>query len=91
MNFARSRFYYKNENTIFRVYVAKNGQPKINAQVRIYGVNTVNPPTLDIVDYTDANGLIEFSDEGYTLTDVDEVTLTSAPVNGSKIDFVYLY
>jgi hypothetical protein len=37
------------------------------------------------------NGLIEFSDEGYTLTDVDEVTLTSAPVNGSNIDFVYLY
>jgi hypothetical protein len=37
------------------------------------------------------NGLIEFNDEGYNLTDVNEVTLTSAPVNGSKIDFVYLY
>ena len=55
----------KNENTIFRVYVAKNGQPKINAQVRIYGVHTVNPPTLDIVDYTDANGLIEFNLNNY--------------------------
>jgi hypothetical protein len=37
------------------------------------------------------NGLVEYNEEGYILTDVDEVTLTSAPVNGSKIDFVYLY
>ncbi len=37
------------------------------------------------------NGLIEFSEEGYNLTDVNEITLTSAPVNGSSIEFVYLY
>jgi hypothetical protein len=37
------------------------------------------------------NGLIEYNDEGYQLTDTNEITLTSAPVNGSKMDFVYLY
>jgi hypothetical protein len=37
------------------------------------------------------NGLVEYNDEGYQLTDTNEVTLTSAPVNGSKMDFVYLY
>ena len=51
---------------------------------------TLNHKINSIINIT-TNGLIEFSDEGYTLTDVDEVTLTSAPVNGSNIDFVYLY
>jgi hypothetical protein len=37
------------------------------------------------------NGLIEFNEESYNLTDVNEITLTSAPVNGSSIEFVYLY
>jgi len=37
------------------------------------------------------NGLIEFNEESYNLTDVNEITLTSAPINGSIIDFVYLY
>ena len=37
------------------------------------------------------NGLIEYNDEGYQLTDTNQITLTSAPVNGSKMDFVYLY
>ena len=37
------------------------------------------------------NGLIEFEEENYQLTDKNEVTLTGAPVNGSRIDFVYLY
>ena len=37
------------------------------------------------------NGLVEYNDEGYQLTGNNQVTLTSAPVNGSKIDFVYLY
>ncbi len=55
----------KNENTIFRVYVAKNGQPKINAEVRIFGVNSVNPPTLDLIEYSDGNGLVEFNLNNY--------------------------
>ena len=37
------------------------------------------------------NGLIEFNDEGYQLTGKNQITLTSAPVFGSKIDFLYLY
>ena len=37
------------------------------------------------------NGLIEYNEEGYQLTGTNQVTLTSSPVNGSKIDFVYLY
>jgi hypothetical protein len=37
------------------------------------------------------NGLVEYNDEGYQLTGNNQITLTSAPVNGSKIDFVYLY
>lgn len=37
------------------------------------------------------NGLIEYNDEGYQLTDTNQITLTSNPVNGSKMDFVYLY
>jgi hypothetical protein len=37
------------------------------------------------------NGLVEYNDEGYQLTGKKQITLTSAPVYGSKIDFVYLY
>jgi hypothetical protein len=37
------------------------------------------------------NGLVEYNDEGYQVTGKNQITLTSAPVNGSKIDFVYLY
>jgi hypothetical protein len=37
------------------------------------------------------NGLIEFDDEGYQITGQKQITLTSAPVFGANIDFVYLY
>jgi hypothetical protein len=37
------------------------------------------------------NGLIEFSDEGYEITGQKQITLTSAPVFGATLDFVYLY
>ena len=50
----------KQDDTIYRVYVSLNGQPKVNAKVRIYGVNSVNPPAIDLTEYTDANGLAEF-------------------------------
>ena len=38
----------KQDDTIYRVYVSLNGQPKVNAKVRIYGVNSVNPPAIDL-------------------------------------------
>jgi hypothetical protein len=37
------------------------------------------------------NGLIEYGDEGYQIISSNQITLTSAPVNGAKMDFVYLY
>ena len=55
----------KQDDTIYRVYVSLNGQPKVNAKVRIYGVNSVNPPAIDITEYTDANGLAEFNLNDY--------------------------
>ena len=32
-----------------------------------------------------------FSDEGYEITGQKQITLTSAPVFGATLDFVYLY
>ncbi len=55
----------KQDDTIYRVYVSLNGQPKVNSKVRIYGVNSVNPPTIDLTEYTDANGLVEFNLNDY--------------------------
>ena len=37
------------------------------------------------------NGLVEYNEESYQLTDKNQITLTSAPVYGSKIDILYLY
>ena len=55
----------KQNDTIYRVYVSLNGQPKVNAKVRIYGVNSVNPPAIDLTEFTDANGLAEFNLNDY--------------------------
>lgn len=55
----------KQNDTIYRVYVSLNGQPKVNSKVRIYGVNSVNPPAIDLTEYTDANGLVEFNLNDY--------------------------
>lgn len=57
------------------------------------GVNIVfdlNENISSIISVT-TNGLVEYSDEGYQLTGKNQITLTSAPVFGSKIDFLYLY
>ena len=55
----------KQDDTIYRVYVSLNGQPKVNSKVRIYGVNSINPPAIDLTEYTDANGLAEFNLNDY--------------------------
>lgn len=55
----------KNE-TILRVYVGYNGQPKLSAKVVIDGV-TQNAPysPFVITEYTDVNGLAEFNLQDY--------------------------
>lgn len=55
----------KQDDTIYRVYVSLNGQPKVNAKVRIYGVNSINPPAIDLTEFSDANGLVEFNLNDY--------------------------
>jgi hypothetical protein len=46
---------------------------------------------IDSIISITTNGLVEYSDEGYQITGNKQITLTSAPVYGSKMDFVYLY
>jgi hypothetical protein len=52
----------KNNDTILRVYVGYDGQPKLSAKVVIDGV-TPNAPYVPFVitEYTDVNGLAEFN------------------------------
>ena len=56
----------KQDDTILRVYVGYNGQPKLSAKVVIDGV-TQNPPQSPFVmtEFTDVNGLAEFNLKDY--------------------------
>jgi hypothetical protein len=56
----------KNNDTILRVYVGYDGQPKLSAKVVIDGV-TPNAPYVPFVitEYTDVNGLAEFNLKDY--------------------------
>ena len=56
----------KKNDTILRVYVGYNGQPKTAAKVVIDGVKQ-NPPYTPFVmsDYTDINGLVDFNLNDY--------------------------
>lgn len=56
----------KQNDTILRVYVGYNGQPKLSAKVVIDGV-TPNAPYVPFVmtEYTDVNGLAEFNLKDY--------------------------
>ena len=84
--------YYKGKGDI--IYDQFGNQLQVGRESFTFNGNdlffTLSQKVNSIISIT-TNGLIEYSDEGYTLTNVDEVTLTSAPVNGAKIDFVYLY
>ncbi|NBV68014.1 MAG: hypothetical protein EBR74_05690 [Flavobacteriia bacterium] len=56
----------KKNETILRVYVGYNGQPKLSAKVIINGVTQNAPYTpLVMTEYTDVNGLAEFNLEQY--------------------------
>lgn len=56
----------KQDDTVLRVYVGYNGQPKLSAKVIIDGVEQ-NPPysPFVITEYTDVNGLAEFNLKDY--------------------------
>jgi len=56
----------RKNDTVLRVYVGYNGQPKLNAKVVIDGV-TQNPPYSPFVmsEVTDVNGLVEFNLKDY--------------------------
>jgi hypothetical protein len=84
--------YYKGKGDI--IYDQFGKELQVGRESFIFNGNdlffTLNQKINSVISIT-TNGLVEYNEEGYILTDVDEVTLTSAPVNGSKIDFVYLY
>ena len=56
----------KKDDTILRVYVGYNGQPKLGAKIVIDGV-TQNAPYTPFVmsEFTDVNGLAEFNLKDY--------------------------
>ena len=84
--------YYKGKGDI--IYDQFGKELQVGRESFIFNGNdlffTLSQKINSVISIT-TNGLVEYNEEGYILTDVDEVTLTSAPVNGSKIDFVYLY
>jgi hypothetical protein len=84
--------YYKGKGDI--IYDQFGKELQVGRETFIFNGNdlffTLNQKINSVISIT-TNGLVEYNEEGYILTDVDEVTLTSAPVNGSNIDFVYLY
>ena len=84
--------YYKGKNN--KMYDQFGNELTVARETFTYnGTNlvfNVSQKINSIISIT-TNGLVEYSDEGYQLTGKDQITLTSAPVNGSTIELVYLY
>ena len=84
--------YYKGKND--KMYDQFGNELQVGRETFTYNGNdlsfTLSQKINTVISIT-TNGLIEFDEENYQLTDKNEVTLTGAPVNGSRIDFVYLY
>jgi hypothetical protein len=84
--------YYKGKNNI--MYDQHGHELTVSRESFTFnGVDLVfdlNEKISSIISIT-TNGLVEYNDEGYQLTGKNQITLTSAPVYGSKIDFLYLY
>lgn len=84
--------YYKGKND--KMYDQFDNELQVGRETFTYNGNdlsfTLSQKINTVISIT-TNGLIEFDEENYQLTDKNEVTLTGAPVNGSRIDFVYLY
>lgn len=84
--------YYKGKND--KMYDQFGNELQIGRETFTYNGNDLSftlSQKINTVISIATNGLIEFEEENYQLTDKNEVTLTGAPVSGSRIDFVYLY
>ena len=84
--------YYKGKND--KMYDQFGNELQVGRETFTYNGNDLSftlSQKINTVISIATNGLIEFEEENYQLTDKNEVTLTGAPVNGSRIDFVYLY
>jgi hypothetical protein len=84
--------YYKGKNN--KMYDQYGNELQVGRETYIYDGVFLTFELLNnissIISVT-TNGLIEYGDEGYQITSSNQITLTSAPVNGAKMDFVYLY
>ena len=84
--------YYKGKND--KMYDQFGNELQVGRETFVFDGNNLSfiltHNVKSIISVT-TNGLIEFSEEGFQITNKNNVTLTSAPVNGSKIDFVYLF
>ena len=84
--------YYKGRNN--KMYDQNGNELQVGREsFNFNGVNLVFDlqEKINSVISVTTNGLIEFSEEGYEITGQKQITLTSAPVFGSTLDFVYLY
>ena len=84
--------YYKGKNNI--MYDQHGNELQVGRESFIFNGNdlffNLSQKISTIISVT-TNGLVEYGDEGYQITDKNQITLTGAPVNGAKMDFVYLY
>ena len=84
--------YYKGRNN--KMYDQNGNELQVGRESFDFnGVNLVfdlQEKISSVISVT-TNGLIEFSEEGYEITGQKQITLTSAPVFGATLDFVYLY
>lgn len=84
--------YYKGKNSVF---IDNYGKPiYVATEYFVYNGSSlsfdVTNAISDVVSF-DINGLVEEEGGGFEITGTKEITLTSAPIVGSKIGVVYLY
>ena len=84
--------YYKGKNNI--MYDQFGNELTVGRETFTYNGSSLTFELLNniksVISVT-TNGLVEYNDESYVITPSNKITLTGAPVNGAKIDFVYLY
>jgi len=84
--------YYKGKNNI--MYDQFGNELTVGRETFTYNGSSITFELLNniksVISVT-TNGLVEYNDESYVIIPSNKITLTGAPVNGAKIDFVYLY
>lgn len=84
--------YYKGRNSVF---IDNYGKPvQVTSENFVYNGGSLSFDTLNAIDSVvslDINGLVEEEGVGFDVSGQSEITLTSAPVLGSKIGVTYLY